>query len=197
MLLILTHPSNSPDPYVWLQLFGLGAGNMFHRSASPLPLQVHTNKKCKYKTSNSPSLMVSVCMPSLQHAALFWPPRCLFLVLFFPLSPHLLCPLVSVIVQNVTSLYAHTWKTKTGCLHKPFLFTVTRHSFASEISVRHSASASHVRLKNISAECVDASVRHYLYEVTLLTFVFFSLIDQVHHRVGIKCVNETAPRREH
>ncbi len=116
MLLILIHTPN-PLPYMWLQLFGVGAGNMVYCYA-PLPPHPRTNIKSKYETSNSPSLMVSVCMPSLQQTTLFWP-WCMFLLLFSPLlsSPPPQSALPSCIrhCKNVTSLYAHTWETKTGC----------------------------------------------------------------------------------
>lgn len=82
MLLILTRNPKTPSPMCgsncleWMQ-------ETWFTALHPHP----TNIKSKYENKQPhPSLMVSVCMLSLQHTTLLWP-WCLFLVLFSPSSP--------------------------------------------------------------------------------------------------------------
>ncbi len=94
---------------------------------------------------------------------------CYFPPVFCQHHRRLLCPLVSVIVKNVSSLYAHTWKTKTGCCTNCSLFFYGNASFCEWDQHQHPAFVSHMLMTNISDGCVDFAVwrcivRHYLNE---------------------------------
>lgn len=175
---------------MWFQLFGVGAGNMVYCS-TPLTHHPRTNIKSKYKTSNSPSLMVCVCMLSIQHASLFWP-WCMSLVLFSPSSPVTnTSPYCICHCKNVASLYARTWETKTGCcpncsLHGNISFCAQDQHPHFEFFIRNNDKTSQQVLLSLS--CIDAFTRHRSkWKVTPLSVFSFYLINFTTMSVLMMC----------
>lgn len=141
---------------MWLQLFGVGAEKLL------LCIPLSFKYQSKYETRYSPSLMVSVCKPSLHIPPCFDPVVCSCCYFsLFPLVP-------------IPSLYAHTRATKTGCCTSCFHGNASSESQIT-IQILHLSYMSITGISTCCLPCIYAYMQHYLNEELPLCFVLSCL----------------------